>query len=418
MEGGAKGMITRRRLLEAAGTGATLMGGIMLPQRSGFAQEKTTLSLAPALSEGTRGEAVLDTLTGKKPLIKLSYQPPNYETPIDYFRTAITPNEAFFVRYHLSNIPEVDAKTWKLSVGGEGANSQIELTLNDLKAMPAVEVVAVNQCSGNRRGLFQPHVPGVQWGYGAMGCARWKGVRLKDLLDKIGLKKEAVEIVFDGADSPPLDKTPDFIKSIPVWRAIDESTLVAYEMNGQSLPHYNGFPARLVVPGWTGTYWLKHLISIKAVTKPESGFWMSSAYRIPLGKFPVVSRFATQDSATNTPITEMMVNSLITSHPDGAVLKPGDTTVGGVAWDGGYGIRTVELSTDEGRRWVSAGLGEDLGRYAFRTFSFRLLAQQKGKHTVLARAMNKIGQTQTTELIQNPAGYHHNVMHSITLNVV
>ena len=172
-------------------------------------------SCRPRCRKACATTPVLDALPGKKPLIKLSYRPPNYETPIQYFRTAITPNDAFFVRYHLSGIPEVDAKTWKLAVGGEGANGQAEFTLDDLKRLPAAEVVAVNQCSGNRRGLFQPHVPGVEWGYGAMGCARWKGARLKDLLDKVGLKKEAIEIVLDGADSGVTDKTPDFIKSIP-----------------------------------------------------------------------------------------------------------------------------------------------------------------------------------------------------------
>src|SRR6202011_5572065 len=161
-------------------------------------------------------------------LIKLSYGPPNYEPGTEYFRTRITPNDAFFVRYDLSNIPEVDAATWRVAVGGEGANGQTEFTLDDLRRMPAVEVVAVNQCSGNRRGLFQPHVPGVEWGYGAMGCARWKGARLKDVLDKVGVKNETIEIVFDGADGPVIDKTPDFIKSIPAWKAIEDTTLVAY----------------------------------------------------------------------------------------------------------------------------------------------------------------------------------------------
>ena len=201
----------------------------------------------------------MGTLPGKKPLIQLADRPPNYESPLEYLRTPITPNDQFFVRYHLSDIPEVKAETYKIAVGGDGANGTAELTLDDLKKMPAVEVVAVNQCSGNRRGLSKPHVPGVEWGYGAMGCARWKGAQLKDVLDKVGLKKEAIEIVFNGADGPAVDKTPDFIKSIPVWKAIDESTIVAYEMNGQPLPHFNGFPARLVVPGWTGTYWMKHV---------------------------------------------------------------------------------------------------------------------------------------------------------------
>jgi DMSO/TMAO reductase YedYZ molybdopterin-dependent catalytic subunit len=407
-------MLTRRRLMRTAGASVALAG-------SGLAFKSAAaagLNLPAGLPEGIRASAELDTLPGKKPLIKLSYRPPNYETPLEYFRTAITPNDAFFVRYHLSGIPEVDAKTWKLSVGGEGANGQLDINLDELKRMPAAEVVAVNLCSGNRRGLFQPHVPGVEWGYGAMGCARWKGARLKDILDKVGLKKEAIEIVLDGADGPVSDKTPDFVKSIPTWKAVEESTLIAYEMNGQPLPHLNGFPARVVVPGWTGTYWMKHITSIKAVTKPDANFWMNPAYRIPLGKFPIVARFTSQETAVNTPITEIVVNSLITSPADDAQVKTGaPVAIGGIAWDGGYGITTVEVSSDGGKTWSAATLGEDLGRFAFRTFSFNVTPRAKGKLTVMARAFNKIGQGQTTELIANPAGYHHNVVHSISLNV-
>ena len=407
-------MLTRRGLI-TSGAGLVLAGsGLRLAPSDAAAGP---LDLPAALPEGVRSNAVLDTLPGKKPLIKLSYRPPNYETPLEYFRTAITPNDAFFVRYHLSNIPEVDVRTWKIVVGGEGANGQAEFTLDDLKRLPAAELAAVNLCSGNRRGLFQPHVPGVEWGYGAMGCARWKGARLKDLLDKVGLKKEAIEILFDGADSGVSDKTPDFVKSIPTWKAVEDTTLVAYEMNGAPLPHLNGFPARLIVPGWTGTYWMKHLTTIKALTKPEAGFWMNPAYRIPLGKFPLVARFTSQDTAVNTPITEIVVNSLITDPLDGANVRIGPVTIGGIAWDGGYGISRVEVSSDGGKTWMAAALGEDLGRFAFRTFTYDLLAKAAGKQTVMARATNKIGQTQTSELIHNPAGYHHNVMHSVTFNV-
>ena len=409
-------MLTRRHLIGAAGAGLAL-GGSGSGLRSAAAAAGG-LDLPAGLPQGVRDNAVLDTLPGKKPLIKLSYRPPNYETPLEYFRTAITPNDAFFVRYHLAGIPEVDAKTWKLTVGGEGANSQAELTLDDLKAFPAVELAAVNMCSGNRRGLFQPHVTGVEWGYGAMGCARWKGARLKDILDKVGLKKEAIEVVFDGADMPVSDKTPDFIKSIPAWKAVEDTSLVAYEMNGVPLPHLHGFPARLILPGWTGTYWMKHLTSVSALTNPESRFWMSSAYRIPLGRFPLVARFTSQETAVNTPITEIVVNSLITEPTEGATVKPGaPITIGGIAWDGGYGISTVEVSSDGGKTWVAATLGEDLGRFAFRTFSYEFAPKAPGKQTVMARATNKIGQSQTTELIHNPAGYHHNVVHSVTFNV-
>ena len=410
-------MISRRSLLEAGGA-LVLTGAGSVPAWSGGAGEKPGEALlSPLLPGGTRAEAVLDTLPGKKPLIKLTYRPPNYEAPLAYLRTAITPNDEFFVRYHLSDIPQVDATSWKLSLGGEGASRNVEIGLDELKKLPAFEIAAVCQCAGNRRGLFQPHVAGVQWGNGAIGCARWKGARLKDVLDKAGIKKEAIEIVFNGADGPAVDKTPDFIKSIPVWKAMEETTLVAYEMNGAPLPHLNGFPARIIVPGWTGTYWMKHVISIKAVTKPESGFWMNPAYRIPIGKFPMVARFLTQENATNTPITEMVVNSLITSHADGATVNAEAVDLAGIAWDGGYGIQSVEVSTDGGRAWNAATLGQDIGRYAFRTFSFRVPAHARGKLTVMARATNKIGQSQTAELIANPAGYHHNVMHRVTLIV-
>ena len=229
------------------------------------------------------------------------------------------------------------------------------------------------------------------------------------------LKPEAIEIAFNGADGPVIDKTPDFIKSLPVWKAVDESTLIAYEMNGAPLPHFNGFPARLIVPGWTGTYWMKHLISVTALTKPQGGFWMNPAYRIPIGKFPVVARFVSQENATRTPITEMVVNSLITSHRDGASVKAGKVTVSGLAWDGGYGIRAVEVSTDDGKSWAQAKVGQDLGRFAFRPWSFDISAK-RGKVTVMANAINAIGQTQTATLIFNPAGYHNNVMQRVTLN--
>jgi DMSO/TMAO reductase YedYZ molybdopterin-dependent catalytic subunit len=400
-------------LLGTAGAGAALaMSGLSLPKLS--QAEAAGTGLSPGLPAGLDSVAILESLPGKKPLIKLSYRPPNYESPLEYFRTPITPNDQFFVRYHLSDIPNVDANTYKIKVGGDGVNGPVELTFDDLKKLPAFEVVAVNQCSGSRRGLSNPHVAGVEWGYGAMGCARWKGARLKDVLEKAGLKKEAIEVSFDGADGPAVDKTPDFIKSIPAWKAVEESTIIAYEMNGQPLPHLNGFPARIIVPGWTGTYWMKHVVSINALTKPQGGFWMNPAYRIPVGKFPLVARFISQENAASTPITEMVVNSLITSHRDGAQVKPGKVAVSGMAWDGGYGISSVQVSTDGGKTWGAATLGQDLGRYAFRPWSFDLSAK-RGKNTVMVNATNKIGQSQTSELIFNPAGYHNNVMQNIAL---
>ncbi|MBI3514304.1 MAG: molybdopterin-dependent oxidoreductase [Proteobacteria bacterium] len=407
-------MLDRRHFLHGAGAvAATAAAGL---PRSGWAAERPKLS--DELPAGTREAAVLDALPGKQPLIKLSYRPPNYETPLNYFSSVITPNDAFFVRYHLADIPEVDIRTWKLKVGGAGASTPLELALAELRRFEQVEVTAVCQCSGNRRGLFNPHVAGVQWGVGAMGNARWKGVRLKDVLAKAGVRKETVEVVLDGADGPVIDKTPDFVKSIPIWKALDDTVLIALEMNGQPLPSWNGFPARLVVPGWTGTYWMKHLTSIELAQKPYDGFWMKSAYRIPKGKFALVDRFLSQETEVNTPITEMVVNSLITGPAPGqriAARQP--VAVTGIAWDGGYGIQSVEVSADNGATWQPATLGDDPGRFSFRAFSARLNFAKPGAQTILAKATNRLGASQPRELIQNPAGYHHNLVARVAVTV-
>ena len=373
--------------------------------------------LTPGLAQGNYETAVLEALPGKRPLIKLTGRPPNYETPLSYFANPVTPNDAFFVRYHLSGIPDrIDAAAWKLDVSGEGAASPFALTLAQLQNdYEQVSVAAVCQCSGNRRGLSLPHVPGVQWGLGAMGNAVWRGPRMKDILAKAGIAKETVEIVVDGADGPPLTATPDFIKSIPLAKAMDDNTIVALQMNGAPLPHYNGFPARLVVPGWTATYWMKHLTSIRAVSKPYDGFWMKGAYRIPNGMFPVVQRFLSQETEVNTPITEMVVNSVIVTPGEGQRFAPGamvETT--GLAWDGGYGIAAVEISTDGGANWRPATLGADGGRFAFRPWSYRFQAA-RGNEKIMAKATNRIGQTQVDTLIFNGAGYHNNVARPTTI---
>jgi DMSO/TMAO reductase YedYZ molybdopterin-dependent catalytic subunit len=370
----------------------------------------------PGVPDGAANEAILEALPGKRPLIKLTYRPPNFETPLEIFRDVITPNDAFFVRYHLSDIPQVDATKWALNIGG---GSPLRLSLADLKSgFEQVEVVAVCQCSGNRRGLSQPHVAGVEWGYGAMGNARWKGVRLKDVLAKAGLPADAVEIVVNGADAGATEKTPDFVKSIPVWKANDPNTIIAFEMNGQPLPHWNGFPARLIVPGWTATYWMKHLTDITPSSKAFDGFWMKGAYRIPLGLFPSVDRFITQETPANTPITEIMVNSLITAPAAGTKIKRAQgVKISGIAWDGGRGIDRVAVSTDEGKTWSDARLGEDLGRFSFRSWSFDVRTPSRGAMTIMARATNKAGQTQVSAPIFNPPGYHHNVVHAVRVEI-
>jgi len=404
----------RRRFLLTGAAGLAAASAAPLHVLAGEAD------LGPAdLPAGTLQASALEALPGKVPLIKKTWRPPNFETPVSYFNEAFTPNDAFFVRYHLAGIPEVAPQDWRLKVGGDAADKPYELTLAQLRSeFEAVEINAVCQCSGNRRGLSSPHVAGVQWGYGAMGNARWKGVRLKDVLARAALRKEAVEIVLDGADSAVLAKTPDFVKSIPVWKGVDDSVLLAYEMNGEALPHWNGYPVRLVVPGWTATYWMKHITSIEAVSQPFKGFWMIPAYRIPKGKFPVVDRFLTQETDTNTPITEMVVNSLITNLSPHQRFAAGQTIeVQGVAWDGGFGIAAVQVSQDGGKSWRPAQLGPDLGRFAWRQWRYVIPAARPGAYTIMANAANRIGASQTFELNFNPAGYHNNVVQRIDVQV-
>ena len=225
-----------------------------------------TPPLDPRLPAGVATEAKLEALPGKAPLIKLAYRPPNYEAPLSVFKDTITPNESFFVRYHLADIPNVNAATWRLAVGGDGAATPFEIGFEDLKKnYEPAEFVAVCQCSGNRRGLANPHAAGVQWGVGAMGNARWKGARLKDILAKAGLKEEAIEIAFDGADGPVLDKTPDFVKSLPVWKALDPDTIVAYEMNGAPVSVLHGAPLRLRCENELGFKMVKWIAAIEFV---------------------------------------------------------------------------------------------------------------------------------------------------------
>ena len=408
-------MQTRRDFLKVSAGGLLLAGGIRGGDPASAAD-----SLGPAaLPSGTLQSAQLAALPGKLPLIKKSFRPPNFETPVRFFNEAFTPNDAFFVRYHLADIPQVGVQNWKLAVAGDALDKPFEITYEELsRDYEQVEVAAVCMCSGNRRGLSQPHVPGVQWGHGAIGNARWRGVRLRDLLAKAGLRKDALEIVFDGADRGVLDRTPDFVKSIPAWKAMEENTLVALEMNGEKLPHWNGFPARIMVPGWTATYWMKHLTSIAASAKPYQGFWMNPAYRIPKGRFPIVDRFVSQETELNTPITEMVVNSLVTNLEEGQKFVFGqEITVAGVAWDGGFGIAAVEVSEDGGRTWRWVQLGADIGKFSWRQWSHRFTPAHAGNHTVMARATNRAGATQTFDLIFNPAGYHNNVVQRINIEV-
>ena len=392
-------MITRRELIQGS------IGLAALPSAG-----------AAAEAAATREELI--ALPGKKPLIKRSFRPPNFETPLDDLRSAFTANDAFFVRYHVAVIPEVDARAWRLRVGGASAGRALELSLDDLRRdFEHVSITAINQCSGNRRGLFTPRVPGVQWANGAVGNATWKGVRLRDALNRAGVASNGLEVVFSGTDAAVLPKTPNFVKSLPVERALDENTLIAFEMNGQPLPHWHGAPARLVVPGWTATYWMKHLTNVRIEATAFDGFWMKTGYRVPAGAFPG-ARFVSQETAETAPITEILVNSFVTSHTSGTRIARGKPAqLEGWAWDGGTGIAAVEVSRDGGRSWQKSALGQDMGRFAWRGFRAALDTSRAGSLELLVRATSRGGAVQPAKLTPNPSGYHHNAMQTLVLEV-
>jgi DMSO/TMAO reductase YedYZ molybdopterin-dependent catalytic subunit len=407
--------MNRRDLL--AGTGAAALAArASLIARPSLAANLPWLS--PQLPDGTRTEARFATLPGKRRLIQLADRPPNYEAPIQAFRDAITSSDQFFVRYHLAGVPDMAGLTeWSLTVGGDAAARSVTLTLEDLAAMPQTEVASVCQCSGNRRGLSLPHVAGVQWGYGAMGCATWRGPRLRDVLEKVGMKRDATEVWLDGADGPVMSTTPDFHKSLPVPKAMADETIIATAMNNAPLPLLNGYPARVVVPGWTSTYWMKHVTRIDVSSQPLASFWMQKAYRVPAGMFPVELPFTSQDDQATWPITEIVVNAVIAGPLDGDRVSRAGFTVQGVAWDRGHGIRRVEVSLDDGKTWRDALLGRDLGRFAFRPFSLETGGLSPGPCVISARAISNNGETQAAALKFNPAGYHNNVPQRVTVTI-
>ncbi len=267
------------------------------------------------------GERPLVRYPGKRPLIQLTARPPQLETPFSVFNeSVITPNDAFFVRYHLAGIPlSIDPETFRIEVKGK-VDHPLSLSLNDLKTgFEPVEIVAVHQCTGNSRGFVEPRVAGGQLGHGAMGNARWRGVPLKAVLDKAGVQAGARQVTFNGMDEPVLPETPDFVKALDIEHARDGEVMIAYAMNGEDLPWLNGFPVRLVVPGHYGTYWVKHLSEITVIDRVFDGYWMTSAYRMPDNACACTE--PGQKPSATTPVRRFNVRSFITNLGDGAQCK-------------------------------------------------------------------------------------------------
>ena len=400
----------RRRLL-AGGAGALATAGLGTLSRSAWAQGTSELPFV-------NGQRKLVAYPEKRPLIVLTSRPPQLETPFEVFNEGvITPNDAFFVRYHNAGLPgEIDADQHVVKIGGSGVGKPYALTMAALKSeFKPVEMVAVNQCSGNSRGFFNPRVTGGQLANGAMGNARWVGVPLKDVLARAEPKNSAREVTFNGLDIA-LFGGGDFVKALQMNHAMDGEVMLAYQMNGADIPMLNGYPVKLIVPGYYGTYWVKHLSEIEVVEQPFEGFWMKPAYRVPDNDCACVEPGTTP--AATRPIGRFNVRSFITSVADGGRLRAGQqTVVRGIAFDGGQGVREVAYSTDGGQSWRGATLGADLGRYSFREFTFGF-TPEKGSHDLRVRAWSRSGQSQPMEALWQPAGYMRNVVESVKVTAI
>ncbi len=344
-------------------------------------------------------------------MIVHSHRPEDYEMPLDGFLQAITPTELFYVRSH-HYTPQVDAERYTLKVGGE-VSSPLSLTLADLKKLPRTELVGVMECAGNGRAFYAPRVPGLQWGYGGVGNARWTGVRLADVLNRAGLKKSAKHVMLDGADTA-IGTMPKFQRALPVAKALDPDTILAFQMNGQTLPAAHGFPLRAVVPGWGGDIWVKWLSGITVLDKEFDGFFMKTGYRHPGKGVPPGSAV---DPAQMKPVESVRVKSVIASPKDNAIFGQGTTRIAGAAWSGDSPLQKVEVSLDGGRTWQVARFTSSNGRWAWQTWDFSWNAKP-GAYRLLSRATDASGYTQPLEQEWNPSGYLWNVVHSIKVDVV
>ncbi len=344
-----------------------------------------------------------DAFPGKRQMILQRTSQPLLETPMAVFdKGVLTPNDRFYVRWHWPFPTEIDAAAHRLTIDGHVAKP-LQLSLADLKALPHFEITAVNQCSGNSRGHFEPRIAGAQWGHGAMGNARWTGVRLQDVMARAAIKPGALALRFSGLDTPLVDDAPDFAKSLAVDHALDGEVMIAWAMNGEALPILNGFPLRLVVPGWYSTYWVKMLDRIEILDKPDDNYWMAKAYHIPdtpdAGVAPGATNFPRR------PISRMVPRAFITSHAAGAklALAPG-IAIGGIAMGGDCGVASVAVSSDGGKNWAPATLGKDNDVYGFRRFD-AAMSPPRGPAVLMARVTNTKGVVQPLTGIWNPNGF-------------
>lgn len=361
----------------------------------------------------------------KKPMKTISDRPPLLESSRDVFTKAITPNDEFFVRWHMPDIPTyIDLETFRLQVKGSVKNT-LSLSIDDLKSkFEPVEITSVLQCGGNSRKYFSEKTGqathGVQWGHGAMGCAVWKGARLKDILNMAGVNTTAKYVGVNGLEKPAMDETPIFFREMEIDEALTDELIVAYSMNGEDIPYLNGFPLKLIIPGHFSDSWVKMLSEITVFDEYQKSFFMDVAYTVPDNDCECVIS-GSDFEYKRKPIAQMKVKSVIGYPAPNSVIKKGSRIkVSGVAFDQGKGIKEVMISLDGGKSWSATELQKDYGKYAYRQWSYAWDAKTKGEYTIMVRAINRIGNIQPLpgDIGWNAGGYQYNAVDVINVKIV
>jgi sulfite oxidase len=369
-------------------------------------------SAAQPLLSWAEGAGRGPALPGKEGMIVRSFRFLDLEMPAEFADSWITPVPHFFVRNHMFEPTTLDAGEWRLNIGGE-VDREVSLNLADLNKLEQHSVINTLECAGNGRGLFRPQVPGVQWEKGAVGNARFSGPRLRDVLQKAGVKNSGKHVMFRGLDEVP-GKVPPFIRSIPIEKAIDSDTLIATQMNGAPLGKHHGFPARALVPGWVGAASCKWLTEIKLLHKEFDGNFMKPGYRFP--NQPVQPGGTVNPDDTH-PITGLNVKSLIVGPSGGTALKSRAIHVHGVAWAGEAEVTKVEISTDSGATWAPAQLGKENAKYAWRLWSYSWKPGKAGDYVIMSRAADSQGRVQPETGAWNPNGYLNNAIDQVKVHV-
>ena len=408
--------VTRRGFLKGTGLAAMSAAlGATVP----FAHLMPGGLIPAALAQSDQPFAI----PGKEGLIVLNDRPVNAETPAHLLDDRITPARHLFVRNNgiVPNVAGIDPDAWQLSFGGESVTRDVTLTVAELKERFQHHTYQLLlECGGNGRGEFVPPTAGNQWSNGAVGCAEWTGVRLRDVLEHVGLRDDAVYVGYYGADihaSGDPGKSP-ISRGVPMHKALEDETLLAWAMNGEAIPVMNGHPLRLMCGGWPGSVCGKWLSKIVVRNRVHDGEKMGgSSYRVPCK--PVAPGSAVPDEAMCI-IESMPVKSLITSprsgieHALGAALD-----VRGHAWAGDFAVGDVHVSIDFGATWQKARLEKPANRFAWQHWEARLDFPQTGYYEIWARATDSEGRAQPMVLPGwNPKGYLNNACHRIAVQVV